>query len=235
VNRLASLDRPALLPGSGDRAPAGDQARWGRSARVALLSLWLSLGLALLSGCDGAPGDAPTGRASAAVSTCPTSQTTCAPCEGGGSRVVDATLLAFLSQARAAHHLADLAEQKGDPAAAIAALDKLARSDAAREPRAPEIAEVLADTLARLADLRSAAGSFDAAQDDVTRGLSLAKEPTYFRGRLFEVRGLVLERREKALRQKGELEAANRAREDAIRAYEEATLVQDAVQKRALP
>lgn len=204
----------------------------GRPTRArAALSACFALALAgvALAGCEGGGPEAPRPAASS------TAAATCAPCDCGGARVVDATLLAFLSQARAAHHLADLAEQKGDPAGAIAALDKLARSDAARDPRAPEIAEVLADTLARLADLRSAGGSFEAAEADVTRGLTLAREPTYFRGRLFEVRGLVLERKEKSLRQKGELDAANRAREAAIVAYEEATLVQDAVQKRALP
>ena len=41
------------------------------------------------------------------------------------------------------------------------------------------------------------------ADAEINRGLEHAKTPSYFRGHLFEVRGLVEERREKALRAKG--------------------------------
>lgn len=149
--------------------------------------------------------------------------------------VVDSVLLAFLSKARAAHHKADVAEASGDPAAAIATLDSLANG--ARPGGAkplPEVGEVLADTHARLADLRSMRGEFDTAIRDVDAGLAFATETTYFRGHLFEVRGLVEERRSKALADKGETVAASAARKAAIDAFDEAVRIQDEVIASAL-
>src|SRR6187402_3308791 len=71
-------------------------------------------------------------------------------------RVVDPVLLAFLSQARSAHHLADQREAGGDVAGALKALQSL--NQGPRPPGgAPEVAEVLADTQARVADLLSRA------------------------------------------------------------------------------
>ena len=159
--------------------------------------------------------------------------TTCA-CEG--TPVVDAALLAFLSKARAAHHAADDAERAGERANAIAVLDRLAagpRPGLGGVPP-PEVAEVLADTHARLADLRSADGDFTRAARDVDQGLTLATTPTHFRGHLVEMRGVVEERRSISLKEKGDEPGAEEARKAAILAFEQAIEIQDDVIKRTL-
>ncbi|MDI1445884.1 hypothetical protein [Polyangium sp. 6x1] len=153
-------------------------------------------------------------------------------CEPGAAPVVDSVLLAFLSKARAAHHKADLAEASGDVAGAIAALESL--TGGARpggETPLPEVSEVLSDTYARLADLRSTRGEYDTGLRDVDAGLGLAKETTYFRGHLFEVRGLVEERRAKSLPEGADRE---RARKAAMDAFDEAVRIQDQVISSAL-
>lgn len=156
-------------------------------------------------------------------------------CPADGAPVVDAPLLAFLSKARASHHEADLAEDGGDRVRAIGILDALVAGPRPGGPTpAPEIAEVVADTRARLADLRSAGGDFDGAEADLVDGLRLAKAPTHFRGHLIEVRGVVQERRSKALRERGDLAGAERAKQDAIRSFEDAIEVGDEVISRAL-
>ena len=158
-----------------------------------------------------------------------------APCPGTEA-VVDPTLLAFLSKARAIHHEADLAEDAGDKAGAVRALDELVVGPVpggASPP--PEAVEVLADTRARLADLRSRLGQSDAAERDVELGLRLATQPTHFRGHLYEMLGLVYERRAKALADTGNEAAAARAKQQAVEAYQRAVAVQDEVIRRALP
>jgi tetratricopeptide (TPR) repeat protein len=159
-----------------------------------------------------------------------------APCAcEPGAEVVDPTLLAFLSKARAVHHEADLAEDADDRRRAISILERLVGGDQPGGVRpAPEVAEVIADTRARLADLRSALGDFETAARDVDAGLVLAQASTHFRGRLFEVRGLIEERREKALKAKGDIAGAERARKAAIQAFEQAIAIQDEVISRAL-
>ena len=145
----------------------------------------------------------------------------CGPTE----RVVDPALLAFLSRARSAHHAADLQEAAGDQAAALRALAGLVMG-AVPAGATPEVAEVLADTRARMADLLSQGGRFDEADQQIGQGLEHAKPSTYFRGHLFEVRGLLEERREKALRGKGRGQEADQARGRSLSAYEEAMKIQ---------
>lgn len=154
----------------------------------------------------------------------------CGPTE----RVVDPALLAFLSRARSAHHTADLQESAGDRAAALRALNGLV-SGAVPTGSAPEVDEVLADTRARIADLLSQAGRFDEADQEIGQGLTHAQSPSYFRGHLFEVRGLLEERREKALRGQGHGQEADRARERSLGAYEEAMKIQAEVIGSAAP
>lgn len=154
----------------------------------------------------------------------------CAPTE----RVVDPALLAFLSRARSAHHAADLQESAGDSAAALRALDGLV-GGAVPAGNSPEVDEVLADTRARIADLLSQGGRFDEADQQIGQGLTHAKSPTYFRGHLFEVRGLLEERREKALRSKGNGQEADQARDRSLSAYEEAMKIQAEVISAAAP
>jgi len=152
----------------------------------------------------------------------------CAP-----AQVVDPTLLAFLSRARAAHHAADVALDAGDRAAALRALEGIIA--APRPPGAPpEVAEVTADTYARLAELRSEAGEFDAAARDIDAGLRLAPAPSHYQGHLYEVAGVVEERRAKALEAKGDREAATQARARAVGLLERAISIQDQVITEAL-
>jgi len=188
---------------------------------LASLALALALSLAALAGC------AKADRHGDARGDC-----TCA-----GEAVVDAALLGFLSKARAAHHEADLAEADGDRARAVAALERLAsgpRPKPAGGKPPPEAAEVLADTFARLADLRSQAAEFDAALRDVTAGLELATTPTHFRGHLFEIEGVVHERRAKALEAAHETDRAAQAKALALSAFETAIKIQDQVIDEAL-
>jgi hypothetical protein len=156
-------------------------------------------------------------------------------CGCGGEMVVDPALMAFLSKARAAHHEADLAIEADDKPAAVRALERVTRgprpaaaTGAGREIP-PEAAEVLADTHARIADLRSEAGDFARALREIDAGLALAQKPTHFRGHLFEVQGVVLERQSKALREQSDAAGAERARAAAMDAFETAMKVQDQV------
>jgi len=146
--------------------------------------------------------------------------------------VVDPTLLAFLSKARAAHHRADLLQDDGDLDLAIAALEPVVAVP--RPGGAPEADEVVADTYARLADLKSDLGDFDPALRDVEAGLALAARPTHFRGHLLEIEGVVLERRYRALDAMGETEEAARVKARALDAFKGAIDVQEQVIDEAL-
>jgi tetratricopeptide (TPR) repeat protein len=149
---------------------------------------------------------------------------------------VDARLLAFLSRARSAHHIADQLEEDEELDRAVATLQGLVDGPAPGNSGAdspPEVREVLADTRARLADLKSQLGRFDDAASDVDKGLELAKETTYFRGHLFEVRGLVEERRSKGLKDKGEVDKAEAAKKRALDAFETSMTIQSEVIKSA--
>jgi tetratricopeptide (TPR) repeat protein len=146
--------------------------------------------------------------------------------------VVNEPLFAFLSKARAAHHEADLAEESGDRKRALAAMEKVTQG--ARPAMTPEVEEVLADAQARAADLLSKDGEYDAALAQIDAGLALAKTPTHFRGHLFEMRGVVEERRSKALRKAGDEAGADAAKERAIEAFQKAIDIQEAVIERAL-
>lgn len=147
---------------------------------------------------------------------------------------VEPVLLAFLSRARAAHHRADVPEQRGDLAGAIRELEALFQGPRF-QANAPEVREVLADTRARLADLRSRSGDYDRAETDIAEGLRLVPETSYFRGHLLEVRGLSEERRSKALASAGDAKNAELARNRALAAFQEAMDVQTAVIERAAP
>jgi hypothetical protein len=158
-------------------------------------------------------------------------------CTCAGEPVVDAALLGFLSKARAAHHEADLAEADGDRARAIAALERLVKGPRPRPANgvvSPEVAEVTADTFARLADLRSQGDDFEGALRDVASGLTLATTPTHFRGHLFEIQGVVHERRAKALEAAHQDERAGQEKALALNAFETAIKIQDQVIDEAL-
>ncbi len=152
---------------------------------------------------------------------------------------VDPPLLAYLSSARAAHHQADLHENSGDLRAAADILKRFVDGGSA-SLRGPEVDEVMADTYARLADLVSQLGEFDAADRSIRSGLERASAPTYFRGHLWEVRGLVEQRRFKSLADKGDVTGAAVAKQQALQAFEEAiriqqTVIRDATNPRGVP
>lgn len=158
----------------------------------------------------------------------PSSRSDCR-CQPSGAPVSPG-LLAYLSRARAAHHLADAHEAQGNLSAAALELDRLVASP--RPVRAEvyaEVNEVLADTHARLADLRSRLDDFRTANQHVRLGLVSARAPSYFRGHLFEVLGLVNERESAALGAKGKSSEAEAARQRALDALERAMKIQDAV------
>jgi putative NIF3 family GTP cyclohydrolase 1 type 2 len=151
--------------------------------------------------------------------------------EDDAGRPIDTTLLAFLSRARAAHHAADQAEATGSLAQAAGLLDAVVAGPLppGSAANAPEVREVLADTLARTADLKSRAGQFEGALSDVQRGLQHVPVPNYFQGHLYEVRGLVEERQSAALQQAGDAAAASAARARSLSALETAMKIQSEV------
>ena len=132
------------------------------------------------------------------------------------AQAVDPALVAFLSKARAAHHRADLAEQQGELSTAVASVAGIVGGP--RPEPTPEVVEVVAEAYARLAGLRSRQGAFAEALADVDEGLLLATETTHFRGHLFEVRGLVEERRARALAEAGDEAGGGAPPEGAARA-----------------
>ena len=156
--------------------------------------------------------------------------------EGDAGLPVDPVLLAYLSRAKSAHHIADRHEEAGALDKAVEPWQRLVDGPApggggASAPA--EVREVMADTLARLADLKSQLGQHDAAAKDVERGLELARETTYFRGHLFEVRGLVDERLAKELDAKGDKAGAEAAKKRALDAFEKSMAIQADVIERA--
>lgn len=158
-----------------------------------------------------------------------------AACACAGEVVVDPALLAFLSKARAAHHQADLAEDAKDTKRALAALGQITAGPLPSGAPVPaEVAEVIADARARLADLQSSAGDTDAALREIEAGLGYAVTPTHFRGHLFEVKGIVLERRIAALKEKGDSKGAEQVKGEAIAAFNEAIEIQNKVIEGAL-
>ena len=153
--------------------------------------------------------------------------------EDDAARPVDPVLLAWLSKARTLHHLADLSEDEGSLDKTVATLQELVGGVLPAGPP-PEAAEVMADTYARLAELRARRGEYERADGDVESGLRFAPTPTYFRGHLLEVRGLVFEKQSADLEKAGRAADAKRAREKASAASLEAVRIQDEVIKSTL-
>jgi hypothetical protein len=94
------------------------------------------------------------------------------------------------------------------------------------ETRPDEVREVLADTVARLADLESKGGDFDRAVQSVNTALPWVPDTSYFRGHLFEVLGLVEERRALVLSNGGNPAGADQAKNRAIAAFEQSMTIQ---------
>jgi hypothetical protein len=173
------------------------------------------------------------GGAVLAASACREGEGTTAGCPSAepAAPPIDPAVMAFLSAARALHHEADLKQQGGDSAGAIAALERLVTAPA---PRAVEVDEVLADAHARLAEMRLQRGDLTGAERDVRSGLGHVQGATYFRGHLLEVEGLVEEARASALADAGQPAEAAQARSKAMSLLEEAVHVQEQVIEHAL-
>jgi hypothetical protein len=147
---------------------------------------------------------------------------------------VDVELMAFLSQARALHHQANLKEDAGDVAGAVAAMQRLVHAQRPHDGKAPEIREVLADSYARLGELELKRGALGPASDAIATGLTQAPDATYFRGHLIEVQGLIEEARASELADGGKVVEAVHAREKAIQLLEEVVRIQEQVIQRSL-
>ncbi len=149
---------------------------------------------------------------------------------GDDAAVVDVDLLAFLSMARARHHEANLDESSGDLDGAIAALGQLVAAPRPHpDEKVPEVEEVLADTYARMADLRLKKNDVSGASKDVQAGLEHATEPTYFRGHLLEVYGIVEEARTAELADAGKSDEAEKAKAHAKQLLRQAVDIQERV------
>jgi tetratricopeptide (TPR) repeat protein len=145
---------------------------------------------------------------------------------------VDDALMAYLSEARALHHMADVQEDRGELAAALKTMDRLV---AARRPGAtPEVDEVLADAHARRAEIAIKLKDLAAAEESIRKGLELAKAPSYFRGHLLEVFGLLEQARSKALAEAGKHDEAKAAQTRAMDRLDEAVRMQESVIARSL-
>lgn len=152
-----------------------------------------------------------------------------------GALAVDTELMAFLSEARALHHEANIKEESGDLPGAIGAMDRLVSAVQPHpERKAPEVEEVLADAYARLAELRLRNSEYEPAAAAVKSGLEHVAEATYFRGHLVEVQGLIEEARAAQLADAGDAAGAARAREHAIALLEEVVKIQEQVIQRSL-
>lgn len=200
-----------------------------RRLALAAVLVAASLGLGACARDEGAlDGPAPLASSRAVKGGAPA-------CACAGEVVVDPALLAFLSKARAAHHQADLAEDAKDTKGALAALGQIITGPLPGGAPVPaEVAEVIADARARLADLESSAGDVEAALREIDAGLAYAVTPTHFRGHLFEVKGIVLERRIAALKEKGDSAGVERVKGEAIAAFNEAIEIQNKVIEGAL-
>jgi hypothetical protein len=150
----------------------------------------------------------------------------CTENDGTEAPAVDPKLMAFLSRARAAHHEADLFDS--EPEHALRPLQALVSGPIPKFKDQPlaEAREVLADTQARIADLESQLGRFDSARRRLTDAMELVPDPSYFRGHLFETRGLVYQREADALGRDGHAEAARHAKQNAVDAFETAMEIQ---------
>jgi len=148
---------------------------------------------------------------------------------------IDPTLLAFLSRARVAHHMADLKED-ADPAGAVAALSAVVDGPVPRHDGiAPaEAREVYADTQARLAELESRLLRFETALRRIDSALLWVPETSYFRGHLFEARGIVEQRRAEDLSKANRTTESAAAKQLAIAAFETAMQIQADVIRQTL-
>ena len=184
-------------------------------------SLFIASAPFVLDACRAQDGGAPSGN--------------CAASDAAVATPIDTDVMAFLSAARARHHEANVKEDSGDVPGAVDALNALV---AMKTPHpgtlVVEVEEVLADAYARLAELHLKAKDLDSAARDATQGLAHASDPTYFRGHLLELQGIVEEERAKRLDADGKREEAQLARARAIQLFHEVVGIQSRVIERSL-
>ena len=188
------------------------------------LLVWILCAGALATGCSRSEERAPT--ASVRMAAAKTAD---------GGPAVDVETMAFLSEARALHHEANVKEEADNLPGAIAVVRRIVE---ARRPHpgahVPEVEEVLADAWARIGELELRAGDPARAAAAAAEGLSHAVAPTYFRGHLLEVQGIAEETRASMLADAGDKPGAAKARTAAMALLEEAVTVQDRVIGEAL-
>jgi hypothetical protein len=134
-------------------------------------------------------------------------------------RAVDERLLAALGLAQGYQHQADELAELGDRDQAIARVQKVLEIPFPQG--SPEGEDVRLDAWGRLAELRLDGGDEPGAEAAVESGLGEAHRVSYFKARLFAVRGRVLQARAARLREAGEAEASRQASRDAIAAFEQ--------------
>lgn len=132
-------------------------------------------------------------------------------------RAIDTRLLAALGIAQGLQHEADVLEARGDHAGALAKIDAVLAIDF---PLVPEREDVRLDAYGRLAELHLVARDAAAAEREVERGLAESTRTSYFRARLYLVRGRVHEARAAAARTAGDEERAREEGRLAIEAYD---------------
>jgi len=148
---------------------------------------------------------------------------------------IDLEVMAFLSEARALHHDANVREASHDDKGAISSLEKLTHVARPHPDKTiPEVEEVLADTYARTAEIRLRDGDIDAAAKDVREGTTHAPSDSYFRGHLLEVGGIIEEARAASLADAGKTTAAEAARKQALTLLQQAVEIQDQVIRSSL-
>jgi hypothetical protein len=77
-----------------------------------------------------------------------------------------------------------------------------------------------------VADIESQAEDFETAVQSISKALPWVPEPSYFRGHLYEVLGLIEERRARALTRAGNTAAAELAKNRALTAFEQSMTIQ---------
>jgi hypothetical protein len=149
---------------------------------------------------------------------------------------IDLDVMAYLSEARAIHHDANLHEASNDDKGAIISLEKLTKASRPHPDKTiPEVEDVLADTYARTAEIRLRDGDIDGAARDVKEGTAHAQADTYFRGHLLEVGGIIEEARAANLSDAGKTVDADAAKKRALDFLRQAVAIQDEVIRSSLP
>lgn len=131
---------------------------------------------------------------------------------------IDEKLLSALGLAQSYQYQADeLVELDKRPEAIEKVLLVL---DIPFPPQAPEREDIRLDAFGRLAELSLDEGNEEGASSFLSKGLSESSRQSYFKARLYAVRGKILRAKAKRLRDEGSVEDSRQASRDAIEAFE---------------